>query len=200
MKLKSLLVLTMVAGAIIANAAPINFTLGKGSPAMQIAQVESVADFETFTGRSHKVSGNVTFDPTKKTGSAKVVIDAASVSTGIDLRDEHMRSAQWLDTDKYKTIEFVTTKVQHVKGDDYKVTGKFTMHGVTKTITVNATVKYMKASSATQNAGLKGDVVQVKTSFKVNLSDYKVMVPAQAKSKVSNTVTISLTVFGQSGA
>lgn len=199
MKLKSLFVLTMIAGAIAANAAPINFTLGKGSPAMQIAQVESVADFETFTGRTHKVSGNVSFDPAKKTGSAKVIIDAASINTGIDLRDEHMRSPQWMDTDKYKTIEFVTTKVQLVKGDNYKVTGKFTMHGVTKTITVNATVKYLKATASTKNAGLKGDVIQLKTNFKVNLSDYKVMIPAPAKSKVSNTVNISVTVFGQAG-
>jgi polyisoprenoid-binding protein YceI len=195
--LTSLVALTAVASS---QAALINFKIGSGSQAQQIAQVESATDFETFTGRTDKVTGNLNFDLAKKTGAGKIIIDAASINTGIDLRDEHMRSPNWLDTAKYKTITFETTSVKFVKGNTYKVTGKFTMHGVTKTLTTNVDVKYLKESKSTKNSGFKGDVLQVKTNFNIKLSDFKVMVPDMAKSKVSNNVKISVTVYGQSGA
>lgn len=188
----------MVSG--LAVAGPVTFHIGKGSPAAQIAQVESDTDFETFTGRTGSVSGTIQFDPVKKTGSGSVVIDAASIDTGIQARNEHMRSAGWLDTEKYKTISFTATKVQFVKGNTYNVTGKFTMHGVTKTITTKVDLKHMKASATTQKAGFKGDVLQLKTSFKVKLADYGIVIPAIAKGKVAETVTISLTTYAQSGA
>ncbi|MDI9641590.1 YceI family protein [Kamptonema cortianum] len=175
------------------------FTVGKGTQAQQIAQVESVTDFETFTGRTDKVTGTIKFDLSKRTGSGTLSIDAASLNTGIPLRDEHYRSETWLNTDKYKTMSFTTTEVKHVRGNEYDVTGKFTMHGVTKTIKTRVTVKHMKESTATKNAGFKGDVLQVKTSFKVKMSDFGVTIPAVAKSKVADTVTISVTVYGQTG-
>lgn len=181
-----------------ANAAPIDFKIGSGNQTQQIAQVESATDLETFTGRTDKVTGNLKFDPTKRTGSGKIVIDAASINTGIDLRDEHMRSPNWLDTAKFKTITFEATTVKFVKGNTYSVTGKFTMHGVTKTIKTNVEVKHLKESATTKSAGFKGDVLQVKSKFTVNLSDFGIKIPAPAKGKVSNAVTISVTVYGQS--
>ncbi len=198
MKLKTLSTLILATLAIAANAQAVNFKVGTGNATQQIAQVESATDFETFTGRTDKVSGAISFDPTKKTGSGRLVIDAASISTGIDLRDEHMRSEGWLNTDKFKTITFEVGKVKHVKGNSYDVTGKFTMHGVTKTITTRVEVKHIKESEATRNARFKGDVLQVKASFNVKLSDYGIKIPAQAKDKVANTVRISVTVYGQS--
>jgi hypothetical protein len=58
----------------------------------------------------------------------------------------------------------------------------------------------MKESASTRNAGFKGDVLQVRSQFKLKLSDYKVTIPPQAKGKVAETVTIKLTVYGQSGS
>ena len=200
MTLKSTFLALVALAAVTAGAAPVTFHIGKGSPAAQIAQVESVTDFETFTGRTSAVSGTINFDAAKRTGSGSIVIDAGSIDTGIAARNEHMRSAGWLDTEKYKTITFTTTKVQFVKGSTYKVTGKLTLHGVTKTVTTNVDVKHMKASQTTQKAGFKGDVLQVKTSFKVKLSDYGIAIPAIAKGKVAETVTLSVTTYAQSGS
>lgn len=194
-----ILAIALVANVGAASAQSMTFTVGKGNQTQQIAQVESVTDFETFTGRTDKVSGSFVFDPTKKTGSGSISIDMGSVDTGIALRNDHMRSPMWLDTEKFKTATFKATKVQFVKGDTYKVTGQFTMHGVTKTVVTNINVKYIKASAATKNAGFKGNVAQVKTSFKVKLSDFGVKIPDMAKPKVSDSVTISVTVYGQTG-
>lgn len=180
-------------------AQPITFKVGAGRPSQQIALVESVTDFETFTARSDKVTGTVVFDPVRRTGSGKLSVSVASLDTGIATRDEHLRSSTWLDAEKYPTITFETTEVRHVRGDEYRVTGKFTLHGVTKTITVPVTAKYLKESDATRQAGFRGDVLQVKTTFKVNLSDYGITIPGPARGKVAETVTISVTAYAQSG-
>lgn len=183
-----------------AFAAPVTFKVGAGRQTQQIATVESVTDFETFTGRTDKVTGSMIFDPAKKTGSGKITVDVASIDTGIDLRDEHMRGEMWLNTAKFASIIFETTGVRHISGDLYAVSGKFTMKGVTKTITTRATVKHLKQSEATQKAGFKGDVLQVKTSFNVKLGDFGVKIPAPAQGKVNENVTISVVLYGQSGA
>lgn len=176
------------------------FKVGAGNATQQLAQVQSDTEFEAFSGRTDKVTGTISFDPTKRTGSATIKVDVASIDTGIALRNDHMKDKGWLDAAAHPAITFVTTRIQHVSGDRYRVTGKFTMKGVTKTITVNATVKHIKESKATQDARFKGDVLQVRTSFDIKLKDYNVTIPAQAKGKVAETVKISLTVYGQTGA
>ena len=182
-----------------AIAAEKTYKVGGGTPSQQIATVESVTDFETFTGRTHKVSGAIKFDKAARKISGKISIDVASIKTGIDLRDEHMRGAMWMDAAKYKSITFEATKAKHVKGNDWDLTGKFTMHGVTKTITIRATLKERGASKASKAAGFKGDVLQLKTKFKVKLSDYGVKIPGMAAPKVNDTVTISVTTYAQTG-
>ncbi|MEQ1933205.1 MAG: YceI family protein [Fimbriimonadaceae bacterium] len=180
-------------------AASTKFTVGGGRASQQLAQVESAADFETFTGRTDKVTGEINFDPATKALNGKISVQVSGIATGIDLRDEHMRSAGWLDAEKFPTISFETTGAKWIKGNDYRVSGKFTMKGVTKTISVVATVKHSAASDATKQAGFKGSVLQVKTKFEVKLSDYNVIIPAAGKGKVAEKVTIMLTTYGQSG-
>lgn len=160
-----------------------------------LATVESVTDFETFTGRTPKVTGSLLFDLAKKTGSGTIAVDVASIDTGIALRNDHMRSAQWLDTEKHATIKFQTTKVSHVSGDKYRVTGQFTMRGVTKTVTTDATVRFRKNSAETKAAGFDGDVILLQTAFKVKLSDFGIKIPSQAAGKVANDVSISVKAY-----
>jgi polyisoprenoid-binding protein YceI len=181
------------------QASPITFKIGGGTPAQQIATVESVTDFETFTGRSDDLKGSITFDPVAKTGSGKIQIGVASLDTGIPTRNQHLQSETWLDAAKFPSIVFESTSVKSLGGDKFAVTGKFTLHGVTKTITTNATVKYLKASDSTRKANFKGDVLQIKTSFKIKISDYGIKIAGPATGKVSDTVTISATAYAQSG-
>lgn len=183
-----------------ASAQSIDFKVGAGRASQQIATVESVTDFETFTGVTSNVKGTLSFDRAKRTGSGNIIVDVASIKTGIDLRDEHLREPRWMDATKFPTIQFVSESVKHVRGDTYRVSGKFTMRGVTKQVTTDVTLKHLKESEATTNAGFKGDVLQVKAKFDVKLSDYGVTVPGGPSAKVANTVTIGLTVYGQSKA
>jgi len=183
----------------IAGAQTQTFKIGGGSPALQSFTVDSTADFEDFTGTTNAISGAIQFDPTKKTGSGKLSISIGTIKTGIDLRDEHLRSETWFDAAKFPNATFETTRVQYLNGNNYRVTGNLTLKGVTKTITTNATVRFIKESDQTRAARFKGDVVNVKTEFKIRLSDYKVTIPPQAKGKVGEVVTIKLSVFGTNG-
>jgi polyisoprenoid-binding protein YceI len=90
-------------------------------------------------GRFNKVSGEFTLDPGDPTKSHfKVVIDAASVDSNDAKRDEHLRTAEFLDVEKFPTLEFESTSVTKTeKGLD--VAGKLTLHGVTKDITMPLT-------------------------------------------------------------
>jgi polyisoprenoid-binding protein YceI len=196
-KLLPLLALTAV--SITALSAEKTYKVGAGRESMQIATVESVTDFETFTGTTHKVTGSVKFDKAQRSLSGKITIDVASIKTGIDLRNEHMRSDMWMNAEKFKSITFEVTKSKHVKGNEYDVTGKFTMDGVTKTITVRTTINDQDASDASKAAGFEGDVLQLKTKFKVKLSDYGVMIPKMAATRVSDEVTIAVTTYAQTG-
>lgn len=202
MKIKHLISATILAFAITgAYAQNMKFSVGNagGAKVSQIFSFDSVAEIENFSGQTKKVSGSFNFDPIKGTGSGRIVVDIASVDTGIALRNEHLRSNMWFDAKKFPQAVFEATKVKRLTGDKYQVTGKLTVKGVTKTITTEATAKYTKESRTTRKAKFKGNVVNLKTSFNVKLSDYGVMIPGPAKGKVAETITVKLNIFGQTG-
>src|SRR5215467_1452507 len=84
-----------------------------------------------------KVSGSVDFDeatPTKST--AEVKIETGSIATPDPARDAHLKGADFLDSEKYPEITFKSKSVA-AAGSGYKVTGDFSLHGVTKEVALN---------------------------------------------------------------
>ncbi|MGP4024564.1 YceI family protein [Actinomadura sp. 3N407] len=71
-------------------------------------------------------------------GSVTATIDAASVHTGNEQRDRHVRSADFLDVDRYPTIEFASTEVRDFDGENFTLVGELTLHGVTRTVRLEA--------------------------------------------------------------
>jgi polyisoprenoid-binding protein YceI len=92
----------------------------------------------TVRGHFTKVTGEVDLDdpndPT--TGNGTITIDAASIDTGNAQRDGHLRSADFLDAEKYPTISFKVTKVEQA-GDRHRVDGELTIRDVTKPVTLD---------------------------------------------------------------
>jgi polyisoprenoid-binding protein YceI len=66
-------------------------------------------------------------------------IDAASINTGNDQRDGHLRSADFFDAEKFPEITFTGKKIVGDAFGDFKIVGDLTMHGVTKEVTLDAT-------------------------------------------------------------
>ncbi len=88
-------------------------------------------------GAFSKVTGTANIDEKDMTRSTvEAVIDATTVNTNEPKRDEHLRSADFFDTAKYPTITFKSTKVEKA-GENFKVTGNLTMHGVTKPVVLD---------------------------------------------------------------
>src|SRR5215469_12007299 len=86
-------------------------------------------------GQFEKVSGTIAAngnDPNSVQINA--VIDATSINTRVEKRDAHLKSAAFLDVDKYPTITFKSTKVEPDGPNQWKLTGDLTLHGVTKPI------------------------------------------------------------------
>lgn len=198
--MKQFVALTLLVASAVAFGRPATFTIAAGGAnARPLATVESKTAVETFVGRTNAVSGRITFDRQRRTGGGAIEIDAATLDTGIPLRNEHLRGEQWLDTAKHPKIRFVVTRTQHLGGDRYRVVGKFTMHGVTRDLTTEATVRLAAASARTRQLGFRGDVLNVQTRFVIKLSDYNIEIRGQAVGKVSNEVTINLNAFAQAG-
>jgi polyisoprenoid-binding protein YceI len=86
------------------------------------------------------LSGTVRYDPENLASSGvEVTIDAATINTDHEQRDEHLRSADFLDVENHPSITFKSTKVEK-SGDAFMVTGGLTMRGVTKEVSFPFTV------------------------------------------------------------
>jgi polyisoprenoid-binding protein YceI len=84
-------------------------------------------------GKFHGVRGSIILADDPLASEAYAEIDTASIDTGEPQRDEHIRSADFLDVTKYPTMTFRSTNVRP-DGDDFVVTGDLTLHGVTKPV------------------------------------------------------------------
>jgi polyisoprenoid-binding protein YceI len=86
-------------------------------------------------GAFNDFEAQVTGDPAQPAGATvTATIRAASVDTGNEKRDEHLRAADFLDVATHPTITFESTKIEPAGPGMAKVTGNLTLHGVTKEI------------------------------------------------------------------
>lgn len=87
-------------------------------------------------GRFNKTSGKITLDAAAKTGSIDVTIDASSIDTGLSDLEKHLQGEDFFDTAKFPTMTF-TSKALKFDGDKLVgADGNFTLHGVTKPISL----------------------------------------------------------------
>jgi polyisoprenoid-binding protein YceI len=92
----------------------------------------------TVRGAFTKVSGTVQYDPADLgKSSIQATIETASVDTRVEMRDNDLRSARFLDAQKYPTITFTSKKVEAALAGQLKVTGDLTIHGVTKEVVLD---------------------------------------------------------------
>lgn len=86
----------------------------------------------SFTG----LSGALQLDETDRTHSTvEASVPVASLKTGDDQRDGHLKSADFFDAEKFPTLTFKSTNIDSTGGANYAVTGDLTLHGVTKLVT-----------------------------------------------------------------
>ena len=180
-------------------AAPETYHFGVSQQRTNIT-FESETDFETVLGVSNQAKGTLEADLEKGNAKIEVEVPVASLRTGIDLRDEHLRSPMWLDADKYPTIAFSSSSARRISRNQWEITGQFTMHGVTREITVTADVRAIPEKAA-KSAGLEGGSwLRVSVPFDVSLADYGVKIPKMAAAKVDDTWKVRFLVYASTSS
>jgi len=120
----------------------------------------------TVHGKFDEFSGSVTVEG-NQVKEAKGTIQTKSVDTGVQMRDKDLRSPNFFDVEKYPTITFQTKKAAANQSD--VLTGDFTMHGVTKEISIPLKLKGpIKDPWGNSRIGLEG-------KLKLNRKEYGLM-------------------------
>ena len=134
-----LAIVGLVAGFLLTLAAPAAaevFTLDQ--PHTYIGFSAKHLVITNVKGHFKNLEGGFEFDPqTKVFSGGQVIIKTASVDTGIENRDEHLRSADFFDAAKYPEIKWVFKKATVLGGSEGRVVGDLTIRGVTKEVVLN---------------------------------------------------------------
>jgi polyisoprenoid-binding protein YceI len=113
----------------------------------------------------------------------------------------HLHSDKWLDATKFPEITFEVKSLANVKSEGTTttadVTGTFTLHGVSKELTVPIKLTYLKDKLSSRVPNLKGDLLVIRANFVINRGDFDIA-KGQYEDKVSTTIDLSLSIAGVS--
>jgi len=161
----------------------------------------SATPLEDINGTANDISGSVSFDPANfsKTIKGKIAVKVASINTGIELRNTHMKSANWLNAEKYPELVFEIKSVSNVKQIEnnkleFKVSGNFLMHGVSKEVTADAEAAYLEESEQTKKRA-PGDLLGVRAKFFVKLSEFGIENQVVGN-KVAEVIEVGVNIVG----
>lgn len=164
-------------------------------------QFISDAPLETITGINNHVTGSIEVDPNDLSSVRGTVnVRVASMRTGIDLRDEHLRSANWLDAEAHPNATFEITRIEGARrlepnaSTRVRLHGRFSIHGVTREIVANAQVRLIPVTDQMRENHVSGDTIRAQASFTVRLTDYNVSIPLPVRLKVSNEIRVNVTI------
>jgi polyisoprenoid-binding protein YceI len=146
--------------------------------------------YDSFDGRTHKVTGAIAADAANPSAATvEVTIDMASLDTGNGLRNREMREL-YLDTKEHPTATFKSVSVAAPEAigpnqpADIKVTGDFTLHGVTKRMTIPVRVVLIPDGR-----------VHATSTFTVHMPDFGISVPKNILVTVDDNVPVRLDLW-----
>ena len=126
-------VLTLSAGS--ALAAPVTYDV---DPAHTYPSFEAdhMGGLSVWRGKLDKSSGTIVLDKEKSTGTVDITVDTSSIDFGHEKLNEHAKSKELFDVATYPTATYKGTLAKFVNGAPTEVDGQFTLHGVTKQLTL----------------------------------------------------------------
>lgn len=183
-----------------ALAAPLTFDF-KDPKGVNNVVFKTDAPLESINGTATGISGTVVFDPANPGAlKGKIVVAANSLHVPNPMMKEHLHGEQWLDVAKYPEITFEADSVRNVKTTGNvttaDVTGRFTLKGVTKTLTVPVTFTYLKDRLKDRFPRLEGDLLVLRAKFTIRRSEFGIN-PGAGEDKVSDEIELSLSLAGQ---
>ena len=142
--------------------------------------------FSTQISRFDKTSGTIVLDREAKVGSVNVVVSTPSVDTGLPLFNEHIQGADFLDTAKYPTATFISSKVNFEGDEITSVEGELTMKGISKPLMLTLT-----SFQCMPHPMLKKDACGANATGMVKRSDFNM---GKYAPNVGDDVTLTISV------
>jgi polyisoprenoid-binding protein YceI len=130
-------------------------------------EADHLGGISVWRGKFTRSSGTVTLDRAAKTGTVDVTVDTSSIQTGNAKLDDHLRSEELLDVAKYPTAVYKGTQISFDGDKPVEVTGTFTLHGVTKPLSLK-----VESFKCMQHPMLKREVCGVEATGKFDRADY----------------------------
>ncbi len=125
--------LATLTGIAPAKAEPLRFRIQPEASEITFRATSRLMNAEGHFGR---FSGDVVADPDGPAGARiNLTIDAASLDTGIEMRDNHLRSSDFFDVERFPTVAFQSLRIE-AAGSRATVVGRLTLHGVTREVAV----------------------------------------------------------------
>jgi polyisoprenoid-binding protein YceI len=180
-------------------AAPISFDF-KDPKGVNNVIFKTDAPLESINGTASGVSGQVTFDPENPGGiKGRIVVAAASLHVPNPTMKQHLHGDGWLDVTNHPEIVFEAESAKNVKAQGNSstmdVTGKFTIKGTTKTITVPVKVTYLKDKLKARGGNKEGDLLVVRSNFTIKRSEFALNA-AKFEEKVSDDIDLTFSLAG----
>ena len=125
--------LALVTGSAIAAPATYNVDPTHTYPSFE---ADHFGGLSNWRGKFNKTSGTIALDKEKGTGKVDITVDVSSINFGMPKLDEHAKSAEIFDAGKFPTATYKGTLTKFKDGAPTEVDGQFTLHGVTKPLTL----------------------------------------------------------------
>ena len=166
----------------------------------QIDPVHSTAQFKVrhlmisnVKGEFTSIKGTLHLDSSDVTKSTvEAIIDTNSINTREPQRDAHLKSADFLEIEKFPNITFKSSKISKEEGGEFAVEGDLTIHGVTRSVTLD-----VEAPSAPQKDPWGGLRIGIEATTKINRKDFGLVWNATLETggfMVGDEVTVALDV------
>jgi polyisoprenoid-binding protein YceI len=159
------------------------------------------APLESINGSANGITGQVLFDPQNPASvSGNIIVAASSLHVPNPLMKEHLHGKDWMNVAQFPEIRFETGTVAKVQTKDNvttaEITGKMTIRGVTKTMTVPVTLTYLKDKLRARGGINKdGDILVLRASFGIKRSDFGIN-SGKFEEKVSDDVLLKFSLAG----
>lgn len=165
--MKRLLLVTLLLGSGALSAAPVRYELDPEH--LTIAFLTEHIGYAKVLGSFGKATGTYTFDETTSMlSNVRIVVETASVTTGHDRRDQHLRSDDFLATAKFPRMTFTAQGARSLGNGKFEVAGQLELRGVVKPLTLAATMN----KSAPYPIGDKAHVMGVSARGSLKRSEF----------------------------
>ncbi len=157
-------VLTLITGS--ALAAPVTYEVDPGHTYPSFA-ADHMGGLSVWRGKFDKSSGTIVLDKDKSTGTVDITVDTSSIDFGHEKLNEHAKGPDMFDVAKFPTATYKGKLANFKNGAPTEVQGEFTLHGVTKPLTLKINQFLCKPNPMT-----KKEVCGADASATFNRKDY----------------------------